>query len=236
MHIYKTLSFYLPIALLYIFYNNIISAHQELNSLYNKKTISNISIKQEILKKINQYKLENQNHIYYCIQQNKKQIFGFDKYCKVKYTGKNMGINNYISYINNINKYNNINNNLGKILGSNICIGDYDLLKKIYFEFKIILDVNILFKNQYNDINKKMFHIQNILSSYERTIAEFYFKRRNYVATINRSKSIINNLDQSQSNYIILKMIINSYSAIGRNKEAKRFFLLLKRMCYKNKT
>ena len=96
------------------------------------------------------------------------------------------------------------------------------LSKKIYTKFK-----NLYYRNNYCDINKKLINIQNNLSIYNIELIKFYLYSDNYITSFNRANFLINKYAQNKYILYILKILINSYSAIGKNKDSKKIFLLL---------
>jgi outer membrane protein assembly factor BamD len=77
-------------------------------------------------------------------------------------------------------------------------------------------------KSKYSDEAKtKLFILRNVLARHELYVARFYAKRKAYIASINRAKTIIEEYAQTPSVAAALTLLIRNYTIIGATKLAK---------------
>jgi outer membrane protein assembly factor BamD len=70
------------------------------------------------------------------------------------------------------------------------------------------------------DAEKRMIYIRNMLAGHELYIAEFYFKRKAYIAAINRASDVVKHYERVPQTKDALRIMIKSYRALGLNKQA----------------
>jgi outer membrane protein assembly factor BamD len=77
-------------------------------------------------------------------------------------------------------------------------------------------------KSKYSDEAKtKLFILRNVLARHELYVARFYAKRKAYIASINRAKTIIEEYAQTPSVAAALTLLIRNYTIMGATKLAK---------------
>ena len=214
----------LHIILLLIFYNNINYVYGHFGNSVKTSSKLYVTQKEKIMIKFKKYKYKNKCHLYK-IYTNKTSYLN-----NIKFYDKNIKTNKYIYNFIIISKYNTINNNFDKIIKTKIGINKYYILKKLNNKLNKILYSKHIYKYHHNDINKKLYNIQNKLFVYETKTAKFYFKNNNYISSLNRSRIILKTFNQNILYWQALKIIINSYSAIGDNKKAKKLLFLFTRI------
>ncbi|MFV1982473.1 MAG: outer membrane protein assembly factor BamD [Thiohalomonadales bacterium] len=83
----------------------------------------------------------------------------------------------------------------------------------------------LLLKNYPNsiyneDAKKRMLFIRNSLAKHEIHVANYYFKRRAYVAAVNRSKYVLKNYQKTPSVKDALQIMVNAYKKLNLIKLA----------------
>lgn len=71
-----------------------------------------------------------------------------------------------------------------------------------------------------NDAERRMVYIRNMLAEHELYIARFYFKRKAYMAAINRASNIVQHFERVPQTKDALKIMIKSYRALRLDKQA----------------
>lgn len=66
------------------------------------------------------------------------------------------------------------------------------------------------------DARKRMIYIRDILAHHEMHIADFYFKRKAYVAAANRSSYIVRHFEGSRFVKDALRIMVKSYAELGK--------------------
>jgi outer membrane protein assembly factor BamD len=79
------------------------------------------------------------------------------------------------------------------------------------------------------DAIKRMQYLVNALASYEVKVAEYYFRRRAYVAAVNRAQTAITSFPQTPALERAFVVLVKSYRAMGLTdlqKDAERLLKL----------
>jgi outer membrane protein assembly factor BamD len=79
------------------------------------------------------------------------------------------------------------------------------------------------------DARKRMVFLRNSLAQHEIHVANYYFKRRAYVAAVNRSKYVLNNFQNTASVKAALQIMANSYTELKLPKLAEDIQRVLKK-------
>lgn len=96
-----------------------------------------------------------------------------------------------------------------------------------YNTFKIV--ITQFPKSPYaKDARRRMIALKNIMAQFQMNVAEFYFKRGAYVATIDRAKRIIINYPRSTSVLPAIKLTETCYNKLGLTKLANSMKALYK--------
>lgn len=97
---------------------------------------------------------------------------------------------------------------------------DVSGLKEAFASFKELLKV---FPNSVyaKDGEKRMYYIRNLLAENELYIADFYLQRKAYVAASNRASYILKHFKGSPQIKDALKIMIESYQALGLKKQSQ---------------
>jgi len=69
-----------------------------------------------------------------------------------------------------------------------------------------------------NDAKSRMVFLRNSLAQHEIHVANYYYKRRAYIAAVNRSKYVLNNYQNTPSVKDALQIMINAYTKLNLTK------------------
>ena len=94
-------------------------------------------------------------------------------------------------------------------------------------------DFNYIYKNYKSseylkDSHKRMIYLRNTLASYELHVANYYFKRKAYVAVIGRCNYLIENYPNAPANIDALLFLQKSYEAIMMKDSARDIEKIIK--------
>jgi outer membrane protein assembly factor BamD len=70
------------------------------------------------------------------------------------------------------------------------------------------------------DAHNRMVYIRNLIAKYELSIAEYYMRRKAYVAAANRASYIVDHLEGAPQVKDALQIMIKAYTQLGAAKEA----------------
>lgn len=68
---------------------------------------------------------------------------------------------------------------------------------------------------------KRITVLRNTLARHEYKVAEYYYNRKSYLATVTRTKYVVENYPRSQVNMASLKLMRNAYYKLGMEKNAE---------------
>ena len=78
------------------------------------------------------------------------------------------------------------------------------------------------------DARQRMIYLRNLFARYELHIAEYYFKKKAFVATINRAREIVQRYQGAPEVQEALTLMIKSYHALKLEDLAQQSLLILK--------
>ena len=90
---------------------------------------------------------------------------------------------------------------------------DPTIIKKAFKDFKILV-TKYKYTKYKNDAAKRIIYIRNTLASYELHVANYYYKRKAYVAVINRCNYLIQNYPKAPKIADALIFLRESYSKL----------------------
>ena len=93
-------------------------------------------------------------------------------------------------------------------------------LRESYEDFSYVYQ-NFKGSEYLKDSHKRMVYLRNTLASYELHVANYYYKRKAYVAVINRCNYLIENYPNAPANIDALLFLQNSYEAILMTDSAR---------------
>lgn len=96
---------------------------------------------------------------------------------------------------------------------------DLSALQDSFVAFELL--IKLFPKSVYaKDAEKRMLHIRVLLAKHELQIAKFYFDRKAYVAAANRASYIVKHFEGAPQVLDALKIMLQSYRALGADKQA----------------
>lgn len=78
------------------------------------------------------------------------------------------------------------------------------------------------------DARARMIHLRNRLARYEINVANYYFKRKAYLAAANRGRYVVENLPQTTAVPDALAVMVQAYLLLGMNDLAERSLTVLR--------
>ncbi|WP_372750195.1 outer membrane protein assembly factor BamD, partial [Litorivivens sp.] len=78
------------------------------------------------------------------------------------------------------------------------------------------------------DARARMIHLRNRLARYEINVANYYFKRKAYLAAANRGRYVVENLPQTSAVPDALAVMTQAYLLLGMNDLADRSLTVLR--------
>lgn len=79
-----------------------------------------------------------------------------------------------------------------------------------------------------DDARARMVHLRNRLARYEVNVANYYFKRKAYLAAANRGRYVVENLPRTQAVPDALAVMTQAYLILGMKDLAKQTFAVLR--------
>ena len=76
--------------------------------------------------------------------------------------------------------------------------------------------------------NQRLIYLKNLLAQHEIHVAEFYMKRKAYVAAIGRAKYIIQHMPKTPQTPVALSILVRAYGIIGYEELQKENLKILK--------
>jgi len=106
---------------------------------------------------------------------------------------------------------------LQRKLGINPAQRDLSNYKQAFMAFNLLVR-NFPHSKYVPDALIRMRYIRNILAKHELQIATFYFKKKAYVAAVNRASFVVTHFDQAPAVIDALGLLVKSYRALNLNK------------------
>lgn len=133
----------------------------------------------------------------------------------------------YVFYMLGVIDFNNGRNFFQRYLPYKMSQHDFQSCIRAFYNLKHAFILNS--KSHFaEDAMRRMVYINNIIGKYQYLIAEFYFIRKAYVASINRAKIAMENYPQSTSTENTLLLMIKSYNRLKMPELAKRLAMVLR--------
>ena len=115
---------------------------------------------------------------------------------------------------------------LQRVVGVNPGERDSTHLKQAYADLKML--VREFPHSKYRlDAARRMAYIRNVLAQQEVAVGEYYFKRRAYVAAVNRANNVILHYEGAPAVPNALHLAIQAYQKLGQNKMAAKYQKML---------
>ncbi len=172
--------------------------------------------------------IQSQLNIAYLLYKERKyddSIIEIDRFMNLNPTSRHMA---YLHYLRGLVNFSRGKSFLNKVLPHVQDDKDPENLHNAFKDFEIVITK---YKNtKYaNDSLRRMRYLRNTLSSYELHVANFYFKRKAYVAVINRCQYTIENYPESPKNADALIFLRESYkklNMLNSYREVKKIIAL----------
>ena len=126
----------------------------------------------------------------------------------------------YAYYLRGLVNFNRGKNFFNKVLPHVQIDKDPVNIRTSYEDFKYVLE-NYKNSTYTKDSLKRMTYLRNTLASYEIHVANFYFKRKAYMAVINRCNYLIEKYPNAPANMDALFFLEKSYEALLMNDHAR---------------
>lgn len=133
----------------------------------------------------------------------------------------------YAYYIKGLANFNRTNGLLGTLIRRDRADKDPEPLRKAFDDFKTLV-TNYPDSKYAEDSRIRMIYLRNVLAEHEMKIADYYLRRGAWVAALNRSKYVVENLEGSQSVPKALAIQVMAYRKLGLNELAEDTLRVLK--------
>ncbi len=126
----------------------------------------------------------------------------------------------YARYMKGIINYSRDISIIEKLVPTNIAQSDQSRLRQSFEDFKTLVELSP--KGKYTeDAKKRMLFLRNVISEHEIYVAEYYLRRKAYLAAINRGKYILENYSKTPSVALALAVLTRAYQELGLDKLSK---------------
>ena len=133
----------------------------------------------------------------------------------------------YAYYLKGLANFNRTNGLLGALIRRDRADKDPEPLRKSFDDFKTLV-TNYPDSRYAEDARIRMVYLRNVLAEHEMKIADYYMRRGAWVAALNRSKYVVENLEGSQSVPKALSIEVTAYRKLGLNELADDTLRVLK--------
>ena len=166
----------------------------------------------------------NSIYAYYKAEDHASALAAANRYIHLYPEGKN---SDYAYYMKGIVNFDKDRGFLSSLYPRKPGYLDISGLKEAFANFAMML--KRFPKSVYaKDAEKRMLYIRGLLAENELYIAEFYFKRKAYIAAANRAGYIVKHFKGAPQVKEALKIMIKSYSELGATKQANDAFRIFK--------
>lgn len=141
-------------------------------------------------------------------------ILAANRFIKTYPTHRNV---DYAYYIKGLANYDRDRGLLDSLVPHSVRERDQHNARQAFLDFSELVEKHPYSKYA-NDARERMEYLRDNLALYELGIAEFYLKRKAYVAAINRAEYVVENYQQTPSVSEALVVMIKGYKALGLEK------------------
>lgn len=120
----------------------------------------------------------------------------------------------YAYYMRGLSAYNIDRGFIARFLPTDPSERDIDPAKEAYDYFKAFLE-NFPNSEYAPDARQRMVHIRNVLAEHELKVADFYVKRKAYLAAANRGQYVVEHFQGTPAVPDALAMMVMAYSNLG---------------------
>lgn len=136
--------------------------------------------------------------------------------------------NDYVYYLRGLSYFEQDRNVLQRYLNIDLSERDLDSSEKAYRDFATL--VRSYPKSPYNkDARQRMIYLRDLLAQHELHVAQFYMKRRAYIAAINRAGFLIKHFQGAPSVADALGILVTANRGLGRWDDADKAYRTLQK-------
>lgn len=150
-------------------------------------------------------------YAYYKFEEPDSAIANADRFIRLNPNHKNI---DYAYYIRALANFNRSSGFLNSLIRRDRSDKDPEPFRRSFEDFKQLVE-NYPNSRYAEDSRKRMIYLRNVLAEYEMKIANYYVSRGAWVAALNRSKYVIENLQGSESVPEALNLIVRAYRSLG---------------------
>ncbi len=123
----------------------------------------------------------------------------------------------YARYMKGVVNYSRDVNIIEKLVPTNIAQSDQSRLYKSFADFKTLVEISP--NGEYTeDAKKRMTFLRNVIAEHEIHVAEYYLRRKAYLAAVNRGKFVLENHSKTPSVALALAVLTRGYQELGLQK------------------
>ncbi|MEY4767460.1 MAG: outer membrane protein assembly factor BamD [Pseudomonadota bacterium] len=152
-------------------------------------------------------------YVYYKNEDTESALAAADRFIKLNPRNPNL---DYAYYLKGLAYYNRHLNFLTRFLPTDSTQRDPSSGKDAYNQFAE-LERRFPQSRYLTDAKQRMLALRNIQALYELHVAEFYVKRKAYIAAINRINYLLKDYPRSSATPIALQLLAESYTQLGLN-------------------
>lgn len=163
-------------------------------------------------------------YAYYKFSEPDSAIANADRFIKLHPKSPHV---DYAYYLKGLANFSRGDSFLSKISNRNPAERDPTPLKRAFDDFSILIKTYP--DSRYvDDARQRMVFLRNELAEYEMKIADFYVRRKAYIAAANRAKHVLEHYQGATSVPLALKTMIQSYRKLGLDDLANDAYRILK--------
>ncbi len=139
-----------------------------------------------------------------------------EQYIRVYPRGENV---DYAYYMKGLSNFASGRTWAQKLFGVDMAGRDLAVDKQAFYDFRQM--VHLFPRSKYaNDARQRMIALRNLFAKHEMEVAEFYYKRKAYVAAANRATAVIAKYEHSDQVKPALVMLVKANRKLGLTKQA----------------
>jgi len=120
----------------------------------------------------------------------------------------------YAWYLKGLVHYEEAMGMLRKLLPGQVVDRDQESARRSFLDFQELIQ-RYPTSRYVADARQRMVFLRNVLAEYEITVGEYYFRRKAYIAAINRAQFIIQNYPGAPANINALELMVRSFGELG---------------------
>jgi outer membrane protein assembly factor BamD len=120
----------------------------------------------------------------------------------------------YAHYLKGLANFNRGDNFIERLMPTDRSIREQKSVQQAYNDFTTLVEKYPQSKYT-TDAKQRISYLQNLMARYELNVAQYYFKRKAYVAAANRAKFVIESYPMSKQRKSALEIMQKSYAKLG---------------------